>query len=104
MGRAKSRENMELAKLGIELWNRGDMDALRERYHPEAVIHHPQGWPEPDPSVGREAILDQLRRLREDTETDGTAVCHEERSPRGRGVCGGNSARLCSGGELGASS
>ena len=61
---------MELAKHGIELWNRGDMDALRERYHSEAVMHHPHGWPEPGPSVGREAIFDQFRRLREDAETD----------------------------------
>jgi ketosteroid isomerase-like protein len=65
-----SRENVEFAKRGIELWNRGDMDALRERYHPDAVMHHPPGWPEPGPSVGRDAILDQLRRLREDAETD----------------------------------
>ena len=65
-----SQENVELAKLGIELWNRGDMDALRERYHPNAVMHHPSGWPEPGPSVVRDAIFAQLRRLREDAETD----------------------------------
>jgi ketosteroid isomerase-like protein len=68
--RAMSRENVELAKRGIELWNRGDMDALRERYHPKAVMHHPAGWPEPGPSVGRDAIFDQFHRLREDAKTD----------------------------------
>ncbi len=65
-----SWENVELTRRGVELWNRGEMDALRELYHPKAVMHHPPGWPEPGPSVGREAILDQFRRLREDTKTD----------------------------------
>ncbi len=51
-----SRENVEPAKRGIELWNRGDMDALRERYHPNAVMHHPSGWPEPvRPSDGTQS-------------------------------------------------
>lgn len=61
-----SQEDVEFAKRGIALWNRGDMDALRERYHSEAVMHHPPAWPEPGPSVGRDAIFDQFRRLRED--------------------------------------
>jgi ketosteroid isomerase-like protein len=65
-----SQENVEFAKRGIALWNRGDMDALRERYHPEAVMHHPPAWPEPGPSVGRDAIFNQFRRLREDAKTN----------------------------------
>jgi len=65
-----SQENVESDKRGFELWNCGDMDALRERYHPEAVMHHPPAWPEPGPSVGRDAIFDQFRRLREDTQAN----------------------------------
>ena len=54
----------DFAKRGIALSNRGDMDALRERYHPEAVMHRVTAGPGLGPSVGRDAIFDQFRRLR----------------------------------------
>ena len=67
---AMSQENVEFAKRGIALWNRGDMDALRERTTPRRSCDHPPGWPEPGPSVGLDAIFDQFRRLREDAKID----------------------------------
>ena len=42
-----------------EAWNAGDMTALRDLCDPDVVMHHPEGWPEPGPSVGREAVLRQ---------------------------------------------
>jgi ketosteroid isomerase-like protein len=47
---------------------RGDMVALRELYHPDAVADSPEGWPEAGPFVGRDAIMrafDQLRTIYE---------------------------------------
>jgi ketosteroid isomerase-like protein len=55
-----------LYRSGTEQWNAGDMAGLRDRYHPEIVVRHPDGWPEPGPSIGIEAVFRQFERLRED--------------------------------------
>jgi hypothetical protein len=41
------------------------MEALRELYHADAILRMPDGWPEPGPYVGREAVLRQLQQMRE---------------------------------------
>jgi ketosteroid isomerase-like protein len=41
------------------------MDGLAETYDPDVVVWHPEDWPEPGPSVGREAAMAQYRRLRD---------------------------------------
>jgi ketosteroid isomerase-like protein len=41
------------------------MDGLAEIYDPDAVVWHPEDWPEPGPSVGREAAMAQYTRLRD---------------------------------------
>jgi hypothetical protein len=33
--------------------------------HPDVVVHHPEGWAEPGPSEGREAVLRQWEQLRD---------------------------------------
>jgi ketosteroid isomerase-like protein len=48
-----SQENVEIVKAAFEAWNAGDMDALREHFDPGAILHLPEGWPEPGPFVGR---------------------------------------------------
>jgi acetylornithine/N-succinyldiaminopimelate aminotransferase len=60
----------ELRQHNDELWNAGDMRALKERYAPDVVMTHPEGWPEPGPSVGREAVFRQFELLREGWERD----------------------------------
>ena len=35
------------------------MTALRDLCDPQVVMHHPEGWPEPGPSVDREEVLRQ---------------------------------------------
>jgi ketosteroid isomerase-like protein len=42
-----SQENVEVVRAVFGAWNAGDMDALRELYHPDAVLRMPEGWPEP---------------------------------------------------------
>jgi ketosteroid isomerase-like protein len=42
------------------------MDALRELYDPAAmIVTGIEGWPEPPPTVGREAVMRQWKRQRE---------------------------------------
>jgi uncharacterized protein len=60
-----SEENVEIVRRAYEAWNTGDMAGLRELYDPDLVMHHAEGWPEPGPSVGREAVLRELEQLRE---------------------------------------
>jgi ketosteroid isomerase-like protein len=60
-----SRENVEIVRRGMEAWNAGDMDRIRDFYDPDAVMYHLEGWPEPGPSVGREAVMRQWEQVRE---------------------------------------
>ena len=53
------------------LWNAGRVAEAMERFwHPDAVLFHPPGWPEPGPSIGREAVAEQFERVREDFDVD----------------------------------
>jgi uncharacterized protein len=64
-----SRENVELVRRGYEAWNAGDMAAVAEGCHPDVVWHHVEGWPEPGPSVGREAVIRAMQQMREAFDT-----------------------------------
>jgi ketosteroid isomerase-like protein len=65
-----SQENVEIVQAAFEAWNAGDMDALRELYHPDAISRSPEGWPEPGPFVGREAVMHQAEQLRATWDAD----------------------------------
>jgi ketosteroid isomerase-like protein len=65
-----SRENVEIVRAGIEAWNAGDMGALLETYDPDAIMRPAEGWPEPGPYVGREAVMRQFEQARETWDTD----------------------------------
>jgi ketosteroid isomerase-like protein len=60
-----SQENVDVVRRVYEVWNAGDMTALRDLCDPDVVMHHPTGWPEPGPSVGREAVLRQWEQVRD---------------------------------------
>ena len=60
-----SQENVEIVRAVFEAWNAGDMDALRELYDPDVIVRAAEGWPEPGPFVGREAVIRQGEQLRE---------------------------------------
>jgi ketosteroid isomerase-like protein len=65
-----SQENVEIAQASFETWNAGDMDALRELFHPDVIVRYPEGWPEPGPFVGREAVMRQFQQARETWDAD----------------------------------
>jgi ketosteroid isomerase-like protein len=65
-----SQENVGIMRAGIEAWNARDMDAFRELFDPGVVMRPPEGWPEPGPFVGREAVMRQFRQQRETWDGD----------------------------------
>src|SRR6266567_8349690 len=65
-----SEENVEAVKAAFEAWNAGDMDAFRKLLAPDVILRNPEGWPEPGPFVGREAVMRQFEQLRETWDTD----------------------------------
>jgi ketosteroid isomerase-like protein len=67
---AMSQENIEVVRAVYDAWNADDMDAVRELHDPAVVQRAPEGWPEPGPFVGREAVMRQFERLRETWDDD----------------------------------
>ena len=67
-----SQENVEIARAIFDTWNAGDMDAFSELLHPDVILRPPEGWPEPGPYVGREAVMRQLEQLRATWDADAT--------------------------------
>ena len=65
-----SQENVEIVRASYEAWNSGDTDALRELYDPNAVMRMPEGWPEPGPYFGRDAVMRQFGQMRETWDAD----------------------------------
>ena len=54
-----SQENVEVIQAIFAAWNSGDMGAVRELYDPDVFVRSLEGWPEPGPFVGREAVMRQ---------------------------------------------
>ena len=65
-----SRENVEIVRAAFAAWNAGDMDALRELYDPDVIARALEGWPEPGPFVGRDAVMRQFEQLRATWDAD----------------------------------
>ena len=68
-----SQENVEVVRALFEAWNAGDMSAVRELYDPEVIVRPAEGWPEPGPFVGREALMRSYEQLREAWDADALA-------------------------------
>ena len=78
-----SQENVEIVRAGFAAWNAGDMDAVRDLLQPgRRSCAAPEGWPEPGPFVGREAVMRELEQLRETWDADALDV--DQRLPRWR--------------------
>ena len=65
-----SQENVEINQATFKAWNAGDMDALHDLYSPDIIMRHPEGWPEPGPFIGREAVMRQFEQIRETWDAD----------------------------------
>jgi ketosteroid isomerase-like protein len=64
-----SQENVEIAKKVFEAWDFGDLDTLRELYHPDVIVWPVEDWPEPGPFVGQEAVIRQGEQMRQTWES-----------------------------------
>ena len=42
------------------------MEAFRELYDPDVIVRLPEGWPEPGPFVGREAVMREFEQTPRD--------------------------------------
>jgi ketosteroid isomerase-like protein len=58
-----SQENLKIARTLLNAWNAGDTDAVRALYHPDIVALTAEGWPEPGPWVGRDAVMRSLEQI-----------------------------------------
>ncbi len=65
-----SQENVEIVRVSFEAWNAGDMDTLRKLQDPGIIWRGPEGWPEPGPFAGQEAVMRQMEQLRETWDAD----------------------------------
>ena len=65
-----SQENVEVARGVFDAWKAGDMEAVRDLYDPDVIVRGLEGWPEPGPFVGREAVMRQWEQQRETWDTD----------------------------------
>jgi uncharacterized protein len=65
-----SHENVEIVRAVFAAWNAGDMDAVRDLLNPDIVVRGPEGWPEPGPFVGRDAVMREWEQLRETWDAD----------------------------------
>jgi ketosteroid isomerase-like protein len=70
------QRNVERSREGFRLFEAADMDGLIALYGKDAEIRHPEGWPEPGPTVGRRAIKRQFETVRESW-TDGRLIIDE---------------------------
>ena len=52
-----SEENVKVVRALFDSFNAGDMDASREGHDPDVRWRLAEGWPEPGPFVGREAVV-----------------------------------------------
>ena len=59
-----SQESVDVLRAFFAAWNAGDMDTLRELHDPSVIMHAPEGWLEPGPEIGRDAVMRQFERLR----------------------------------------
>ena len=57
-----SRENVDLVLESIRRFNPGDMTGWAELWRPETRLSVPDGWPEPGPFVGLEAVTREFER------------------------------------------
>lgn len=65
-----SQANVEIVKAGLDAFSAGDMATWGSFLAPDVIWRVTPDWPEPGPYVGREAVLRQVRQLRETSESN----------------------------------
>ena len=60
-----SKENVDVVRAMLDAWNERRMDAFRDLHDPNvAIMRFIEGWPEPEPVVGRDAVMDYFDAMR----------------------------------------
>jgi ketosteroid isomerase-like protein len=65
-----SQENVEVVQAALAAWNAGDMKAVRALLDPDAILRPPEGWPEPGPYLGQDAVMREWEQVRETWNAD----------------------------------
>jgi ketosteroid isomerase-like protein len=65
-----SQENVEVVRALYDAWNAGTMDVVRQACDPEIIMRTPEGWPEPGPYFGRDAVMRAFEQIRETFDSD----------------------------------
>jgi ketosteroid isomerase-like protein len=61
-----SQENVEVVRESMRRFEAFDFDGAAQLWHPEGRVTGPDGWPEPGPFEGRDAVIQQFQRLAAD--------------------------------------
>jgi ketosteroid isomerase-like protein len=61
-----SQENMDIVLESLHQFEVEDFEGLTRVWHPDGWVTGPEGWPEPGPFEGRDALMSQFRRLAAD--------------------------------------
>lgn len=72
--------NLETVRALVRAFEERD-ESVVEHFAPDAVMYSPEGWPEPGPMLGREAVIGQFVRLAEDWQNHAMTIEHAETRP-----------------------
>jgi ketosteroid isomerase-like protein len=59
-------ENVDVVMEAFRNFEANDFDSDYDHWHPQSRLTVPEGWPEPGPFEGRDAVFQQFRRLASD--------------------------------------
>jgi ketosteroid isomerase-like protein len=59
-------QNVDIVLEGFRRFEARDFDRARPLWHPDSRITGPEGWPEPGPFEGQDAVIGQFQRLAAD--------------------------------------
>jgi ketosteroid isomerase-like protein len=62
--RVNVARRVEVSREGFRRFEVGDIDGLVALYAADAEVWHPEGWPEPGPTIGETALKNEFSRLR----------------------------------------
>ena len=65
-----SEENVDVVRDMLAAFNREDMAAFREVFDSHVIMRMAEGWPEPGPFMGRDAVLREIDQLRDTWDAD----------------------------------
>jgi ketosteroid isomerase-like protein len=65
-----SQGNVTVVEASFDAFNTGDLDAWEKFLAPDVIWQPPDGWPEPGPYLGRDAVLRHVAQLREAWDRD----------------------------------